>query len=79
MLAFLGTVAAGAFGATIGYGLVDIGCEGDCDVAKIVGMVVGAVVATVGVGVVAVLVLRAMSEWRRPRAEASGPLPDEPR
>jgi hypothetical protein len=31
----------------------------------IVGLLVGGLIAAVGVGVVAVLVLRAMSEWQR--------------
>jgi hypothetical protein len=65
ILAFLSVVIAGAFGGIIGYGLVDIGCDGDCGLAVIVGLLVGALVGAGGVGVVAVLVLRAMSEWQR--------------
>ena len=65
VLAFLSVVFAGAFGGIIGYGLVDIGCDGDCGPAVIAGLVVGALIGAVGVGVVAVLVLRAMSEWQR--------------
>jgi hypothetical protein len=56
ILAFLSVVLAGAFGGIIGYGLVDVGCSGDCGIAVIAGLAVGAV---------AVLVLRAMAEWQR--------------
>jgi len=65
VLAFLGVVLAGAFGGIIGYGLVDVGCSGDCGLAVIAGLAVGAISAAVGVGIVAVLVLRAMAEWQR--------------
>lgn len=65
ILAFLSVLLAGAFGGIIGYGLVDVGCSGDCGVADIVGLAVGAISAAVGVGIVAVLVLRAMAEWQR--------------
>jgi hypothetical protein len=65
VLAFLSVVIAGAFGGIIGYGLVDIGCDGDCGPAVIVGLLVGALIGAGGVGIVAVLVLRAMSEWQR--------------
>jgi hypothetical protein len=65
-LAYLGVVVAGIFGAAIGYGFADASCHGDCTVDKIVGTVVGGAAAAIGVGVVAVLVLRAMAEWRRP-------------
>jgi hypothetical protein len=34
---------------------------------KAAGTVIGAAVAALGCGIVAVLVLRAMAEWRRPR------------
>lgn len=67
LLAFLAVVIAGAFGGIIGYGLVDISCEGNCQVPKFFGTVIGSVFAAVGVGIVAVLVLRAMAEWKRPR------------
>jgi hypothetical protein len=65
LVAFAAVVASGLFGATIGYGLVDVSCEGGCGAATVTGALVGAVVAAVGVGVIAVLVLRAMAEWKR--------------
>jgi len=66
LLAYAAVVVAGLFGAAIGYGLVNVGCEGDCTLEKALGALIGGVGAAVGVGVVAVLALRAMAEWRRP-------------
>ncbi len=63
LLAFAGVVVAGALGGVIGYGICDIMFASD--VAALAGAVVGALSAAAGVGIVAVLVLRAMSEWRR--------------
>jgi hypothetical protein len=65
VLAFLSVVVAGAFGGIIGYGLVDISANGDAGAASLVGLVVGGLIGAIGVGVVAVLVLRAMAEWQR--------------
>ena len=65
LLAFLSVVVAGIFGGIIGYGLVDVGCTGSCQGAKLAGTIAGAMIAAGGVGVVAVLVLRAMAEWKR--------------
>jgi hypothetical protein len=65
LLAFLSVVVAGIFGGIIGYGLVDVGCTGSCDAPKLAGTIAGAMIAAGGVGVVAVLVLRAMAEWKR--------------
>jgi hypothetical protein len=65
VLAFLSVVVAGAFGGIIGYGLVDISANGDAGAAALVGLVVGGLIGAIGVGVVAVLVLRAMAEWQR--------------
>jgi hypothetical protein len=65
LLAFLSVVLAGVFGGIIGYGLVDVGCTGSCQAPKLAGTIAGAMIAAGGVGVVAVLVLRAMAEWKR--------------
>ena len=64
LLAFLAIVVAGACGALIGGSFVSLQCD-DCDAATGAGAVVGGLVAAGGVAVVAVLVLRAMGEWRR--------------
>jgi hypothetical protein len=66
-LAYVSVLLAGALGGLLGYGLIDTGCRGACTTPKATGTVVGAAVAALGCGIVAVLVLRAMAEWRRPR------------
>lgn len=64
VLAFVAILVGGLCGGLIGYGFADLQCDGDCTaVAGGVGLL-GAVVGAVGVGVVAVLALRAMGEWR---------------
>ena len=45
--------------------LVELQCSGDCDLQLGLGALVGAVVAAAGMSVVAVLVLRALGEWRQ--------------
>jgi uncharacterized membrane protein len=63
-IAFAGILLGGLIGAFIGYALVAIQCEGDCSLAKGLGILVGAAVSAAGMAVVAVLALRAMGEWR---------------
>jgi hypothetical protein len=68
LFAFLSVVVAGLFGGIIGYGIVDVGSTGTASTAKLLGTLLGAGIGAAGVGVIAVLVLRAMAEWkRRPR------------
>lgn len=63
-LAFVAVLVGGLCGGLIGYGFTDLQCEEDCTaVAGGVGLL-GAAIGSVGVGVVAVLALRAMGEWR---------------
>ena len=64
VLAFGAILLAGLCGGLIGYAVVDLQCEGDCATPAGLAGVLGAVVFAVGVGVVAVLALRAMGEWR---------------
>ncbi len=64
MLAFLAIGAAGLCGGLIGYGITDMQSDGEGGTSAAIGGIVGALVAAVGVAVVAVLALRAMSEWR---------------
>lgn len=64
LLAYLAVVVAGIFGALIGAGLVGVSCRGRCDVPRAIGAFGGGALGAVGVGIVAVLVLRAMTEWR---------------
>jgi hypothetical protein len=62
--AFGAILLAGLAGALIGYSLVALQCDGDCGVPKGIGLLLGALVAAGGMAVVAVLVMRAMGEWR---------------
>jgi hypothetical protein len=67
LLAFAAILVAGILGGLIGWGIVDL--QGGGSTASGLGAVVGALVAAGGVAVVAVLVLRAMGEWRRIQAD----------
>lgn len=57
-------LVAGLAGGLIGYALVRIQCDGDCALPLGIGTFVGALVAAGGMSIVAVLVLRAIGEWR---------------
>ena len=48
----------------IGASLVSLQCEGDCGLPLGLGLLAGAVIAAGGMAVVAVLVMRALGEWR---------------
>lgn len=70
VLAFLAILFGGLCGGLIGYAFVDLQCTGDCQLLAGGAGLLGAAVGAVGVGVVAVLALRAMGEWqRRPPTE----------
>jgi hypothetical protein len=62
--AFLAVVIAGLAGAAIGFGLVDIGCTGDCGTVAGLAALLGGLLAAGGVAIVAVLLLRSMAEWK---------------
>ena len=62
--AFAAICLSGLAGALIGASLVSLQCDGDCGVPVGLGLLVGALVAAVGMAVVAVLVMRALGEWR---------------
>jgi hypothetical protein len=65
VLAFASILVGGLCGGLIGYAVADLQCvEGCGGIRAGVGAVAGAVLAAGGVAVVAVLVLRAMAEWR---------------
>ena len=64
VLAFGAILVAGLCGGLIGYSFTDLQCTDGCGAVSGVGAVVGAAMAAGGVAVIAVLVLRAMSEWR---------------
>jgi len=63
-LAALAILIGGTCGAMIGYSFADLQCTGDCTTWKGIGLLIGALVASVGVAIVAVLTLRAMDEWQ---------------
>jgi hypothetical protein len=48
----------------IGYALVDIQYDGSAEWPLGLGILIGAVAAAAGTAVVAILVLRAVGEWR---------------
>jgi predicted lipid-binding transport protein (Tim44 family) len=61
-LAFGSILLGGLLGGLIGYGTADLMVDSSLWVA--VGGLVGAIAGAVGVGVVAMLTLRAMNEWK---------------
>ena len=64
LVALLAIGSAGACGGLNGYAVTDLQCPGGCPtMAGVIGLG-GAVIAALGVGIVAVLALRAMAEWR---------------
>ncbi len=64
LLAFVAILVGGLCGGLIGFGFTDLQCTGDCTVLSGSMGLLGAVLGAGGVGVVAVLALRAMGEWR---------------
>jgi hypothetical protein len=68
LLAFGGVVLAGILGGIIGYGIADVSSQSD--LSHLVGTFIGSLIGAAGVGIVAVLVLRAMAEWRRQNPES---------
>ncbi|MBV9951318.1 MAG: hypothetical protein JO291_05175 [Acidimicrobiia bacterium] len=65
VLAFVAILVGGLCGGLIGYSVTDLQCTSGCGGTKAgLGALVGALLAAGGVAVVAVLVLRAMAEWR---------------
>ena len=64
LVALLAIGFAGACGGLVGYAVTDLQCPGGCPtMAGVIGLG-GAVITALGVGIVAVLALRAMAEWR---------------
>ena len=62
--AFLAVVVAGLSGAAIGFGLVDIGCTGNCGTVSGLAALFGGLLGAGGVAIVAVLLLRSLAEWK---------------
>ena len=69
IFAVVAIVVAGLCGGLIGYAVMDLQCDDGCTTyAGLVG-VGGAALAAGGVAIVAVLTLRAMSEWEATEAQ----------
>ena len=62
--AFIAILLGGLAGGLIGYSLVRVQCSGGCGTQRGLGAFVGAVLAAIGMSIVAVLVLRAVGEWK---------------
>ena len=63
--AFIAILVGGLAGGLIGFTMVKLQCSGSCDSPKGIGALTGALIAAGGMSVVAVLVLRAVGEWRQ--------------
>ena len=63
-LAFISILIGGLAGALIGYALVDVQTDNASGLLLGIGLLLGAVLSAAGTAVVAVLVLRALGEWR---------------
>ena len=72
VVAFAAICLSGLAGAMIGYSLVSLQCEGDCGVWEGLGLLIGALSAAGGMAVVAVLVMRAIGEWREIERREAG-------
>ena len=71
--AFVAILLGGLAGGLIGYTLVKLQCHGTCAAQRGLGALFGAIIAALGMSVVAVLVLRAIGEWKEiERRENSG-------
>jgi hypothetical protein len=63
-LAFISILIGGLAGALIGYALVDVQTDNASGLLLGIGILLGAILSAAGTAVVAVLVLRALGEWR---------------
>ncbi len=72
VLAFVAILLGGLCGGLIGYGFTDLQCVDGCATLAGGAGLLGAVTGALGVGVVAVLALRAMGEWRGRPADEDG-------
>lgn len=64
VLAFISILIGGLAGALIGYALVDVQTDDASGLLLGLGILFGSVLSAAGTAVVAVLVLRALGEWR---------------
>ena len=74
-LAFGSILLGGFCGGLIGFAFTDLQCSGSCTGASGISALIGAIVGAGGVGVVSILALRAMNEWKSksdPETDPSG-------
>ncbi len=72
--AFVAILLGGLAGGLIGYTLVKLQCHGVCSTQRGLGALFGAIIAALGMSIVAVLVLRALGEWKEvERRERNSP------
>ena len=64
LFSFVAILVGGLCGGLIGYAFTDLQCSESCTNLAGISAVVGALIGAGGVGVVSILVLRAMTEWR---------------
>jgi hypothetical protein len=71
VLAFVSILFGGFLGGVIGAGFTGLQCSGVCETPKAIGGAIGAIITAAGTAVVAVLVLRAMGEWKATQQTSS--------
>ncbi len=69
LLAFAAVLIGGGSGGLVGYSVTDLQCGSDCPTLAGAMGVLGATLASLGVGIVVVLTLRAMTEWQAGRLQ----------
>ena len=77
-LAFASIVVGGVCGGLIGFAFTDLQCNAGCTIWAGIGSVLGALVGSIGVGIVAVLTLRAMNEWESIKQKNPNEHPSRP-
>lgn len=64
VMAFIAILIGGAAGGLIGYALAEVQSDDAGNVARGIGIFLGSTISAGGTAIVAVLVLRALGEWR---------------
>ena len=72
-MAFGSILLGGLCGGLIGFAFTDLQCSGSCTGASGISALIGAIVGAGGVGVVSILALRAMNEWKSKSEPETGP------
>ncbi|MDG2301356.1 MAG: hypothetical protein P8L22_06235 [Acidimicrobiales bacterium] len=64
IFSFAAILIGGLCGGLIGYAFTDLQCSEGCSNLSGISAIIGAIIGAGGVGVVSILVLRAVTEWR---------------